>query len=44
MELDSVGNPVIQFVAIKRSDNGEWALPGVCYSKTHVFLIPTNIT
>jgi hypothetical protein len=23
------GKPVLQFVAIKRKDNGQWAIPGV---------------
>ena len=26
---DSAGNKILQFVAVKRSDNGQWALPGV---------------
>ena len=30
--IDSVsGKAHLQFVAIKRKDSGEWALPGVCF-------------
>ena len=29
------GKPVLQFVAIKRKDTGEWALPGVSVHSTH---------
>ena len=27
---DLLGLPQLEFVAIKRKDTGEWALPGVC--------------
>ena len=27
------GKPILEFVAIKRKDTGDWAIPGVCKQK-----------
>ena len=27
--LDEAGQPLLEFIAIKRKDNGQWAIPGV---------------
>ena len=29
LAFDSQGSPLLEFVGIKRKDNGEWAIPGV---------------
>ena len=29
------GKPVLQFIAIRRQENGEWAIPGVSYQLFH---------
>lgn len=36
--------PILQFVAIKRKDCGEWAIPGVCgfYSFSSDFIAKVN--
>ena len=36
------GKPVLEFVAIKRKDTGDWAIPGVsvCAEVDYQFLIP----
>ena len=36
-KVSSDGKPLLEFVAIKRRDTGEWAIPGVsvCHGKAH---------
>ena len=31
---EGTGHPILQFLAIERRDNHEWAIPGVCIAST----------